>query len=142
MSDERSPTQDRVRFDRWLWAARFYKTRSLATTAVNGGRARLNGKRSKAGVPVRVGDRVTVRKGAFEFDLDVTGVAERRGSAQQAARLYVERPESIALREKRRAEMKIVIVPSYEGKGRPTKKQRRELERLRRQHPDDPHEAS
>lgn len=142
VDDSRGDRQLRsVRLDRWLWAARFYKTRSLATVAVKGGKARLNDRRTKPGATLRIGDRVTVRKGAYQFDVEVTALSERRGPAREAVGLYAETPESVALRQQRRAEMKVVVVPAYEGKGRPTKKQRRELERLRRQRPDDLHKA-
>lgn len=134
-------TDQRVRLDRWLWAARQYKTRSLASKAVGGGKVRLNDRRTKPGVAVQVGDRVTVRKGTYEFRLVVEALSEQRGPASEAITLYRETPDSIAEREKRRAQMKQSLIQGYEGKGRPTKKERRELERLRRRSPHDPHDG-
>ncbi len=138
---QEDPTDQRVRLDRWLWAARQYKTRSLASKAVGGGKVRLNDRRTKPGVAVHIGDRVTVRKGAYEFRLVVETLSEQRGSASEAIKLYRETPDSVAEREKRRAQMKQSLVQGYEGKGRPTKKDRRELERLRQRSPHAPHEG-
>src|SRR5438477_831819 len=78
----------RVRVDKWLWAARFYKTRSLATEAVEGGKVHVNGDRVKAARPLKEGDRVRVRRGTEEFDVVVTGLAEHRGTAAAAQALY------------------------------------------------------
>lgn len=123
---------DSVRFDRWLWAARFYKTRTLATSEVTGGKARLNGERVKPAAPVRVGDTVRVMKAPYEWVVEVTGLGERRGSAREARKLYQESEKSRQKREKRRIQMREVPVPTYEGKGRPTKKERREIDRMKR----------
>ena len=138
---QKDSTDQRVRLDRWLWATRQYKTRSLASKAVGGGTVRLNDRRAKPGVAVHIGDRVTVRKGPYEFQLIVEALSEQRGPAREAINLYRETPDSIAEREKRRTQMKQSLVQGYEGKGRPTKKERRELERLRRRSPDGPHEG-
>lgn len=123
---------DSVRFDRWLWAARFYKTRTLATSEVTGGKARLNGERVKPAAPVKVGDTVRVMKAPYEWVVEVTGLAERRGSAREARKLYQETEASREKREKRRIQMREVPVPTYEGKGRPTKKERREIDEMKR----------
>jgi ribosome-associated heat shock protein Hsp15 len=131
----------RVRLDRWLWAARQYKTRSLASKAVGGGKVRLNDQRAKPGAAVHVGDRVTVRKGPYEFRLIVDTLSEQRGPAREAVKLYTETAGSIAERDARRAQMKQSLVQGYEGKGRPTKKERREIERLRRRSLHGPHEG-
>lgn len=125
-----------VRLDRWLSAARQYKTRSMATQAIDGGTVKLNGRRVKPGAAVKVGDRIRVRKGAYEFDLVVRALAERRGAAREAAELYEETPESRARRELRALQMKHVPVPVYEGKGRPTKRDRRRIDSARRPQPD------
>ena len=121
-----------VRFDRWLWAARFYKTRTLASKEIAGGKARLNGERAKAAAPVRIGDTVRVLKAPYEWVVEVRGLAERRGPAREARKLYEEREESREKRRRRRIQMREVPVPTYEGKGRPTKKERREIERMKR----------
>lgn len=128
--------EDRVRLDKWLWAARLYKTRSQATQAVGGGRARLHGRRAKPGAPVAVGDGVTVRKGPFELDLVVRGLSDRRGPAREAAALYEETAESVARRERTAAVLRTQPVVVYEGKGRPTKRDRRRIERLVEEWPD------
>lgn len=124
---------DDVRFDRWLWAARFFKTRSQATRAVAGGKAHLGGRRAKPGARISVGDVVEVRKGSWQIEVVVEDLADRRGPAKVARGLYRETEESVRRREERAARRRhFGRAPEYEGKGRPTKKERRELERLRR----------
>ena len=117
----------RVRLDKWLWAARFYKSRSLAKTAVEGGKVHLNGARVKAAKEVGVGDTLTITRGDAVETVVVTGIAERRGSATLAATLYTETPESIDAREsvlaQRRMERAGLTVP----KRRPSKRDRRQL---------------
>ena len=122
----------KVRLDRWLVAARFYKTRGLAAEAVAGGKVQLNGKRTKRSHSVGPGDRVRIRKGPYEHDLEVKAVAERRGPAEKARTLYEESPESVKAREEIAAQMKAAAPAPYHGKGRPTKKQRRSMESFRR----------
>lgn len=129
---------DSVRFDRWLWAARFYKTRTLAASEIAGGKARLDGQRVKPAAPVRVGDTVRVLKPPYEWVVEVQALSERRGPAREARELYAETEASRAKRERRRIQMREVPVPTYEGKGRPTKKERREIERVRRRLRNDP----
>jgi len=122
-----------IRIDRWLWAARFFKTRSIATKAVAGGKARLNGSRTRPGTRVSVGDVIEVRKGSWRCEVVVEGLADRRGPASEARTLYRETEESVRRREALAARRRHVArAPEYEGRGRPTKKERRELERLRR----------
>ena len=125
--------KDRVRIDKWLWAARFYKTRSLATEAVVGGKVEVNGERAKPARLVRPGDQIVVRQPPFEWRLTVRGLAERRGPATVAQGLYEETAESRAERE-RLAERLRVAQPLfvYEEKGRPTKKDRRMIDRWER----------
>ena len=125
-----------VRIDRWLWAARMYKTRSQAAAAIDGGKVRVNDARPKTGAPVRVGDVVRVRHGPIERTLRVTGLAERRGRASEAAGLFEETAESLARRREREAQLKLMPDPTYRGKGRPTKRERRELDRLKDPWPD------
>ena len=121
---------DKVRLDRWLWAARFYKTRSQAAEAVSGGKVHVNDERAKRAKMIGAGDRVRVRHGPYEFLLTVTALGERRGSAKEAAKLYVEDPEGLAARTKLSEQLRVAPPPMFEGKGRPTKRDRRELERL------------
>ena len=123
--------EDRVRIDKWLWAARFFKTRSLATDAVEGGKVELNGEAVKPAKGVKVGDEVRIRLGPYEHVVDVRGLAERRGAPAVAQALYEERPESIAARERLREQLRLAPAAFvYEEKGRPTKKDRRELQRF------------
>lgn len=127
----------KVRLDRWLWAARWFKTRALATQAVTGGKVHLNGRRVKPAADLRTGDELRIVRGPYTFAVVVRGLAERRGSAKEAALLYEETDESREARELRRIQMRDMPVPSYEGKGRPTKRERRKLERARRRPPAD-----
>ncbi|MEO5799194.1 MAG: S4 domain-containing protein [Gemmatimonadales bacterium] len=123
-------TEAKVRLDKWLWAARFYKTRSAATEAVAGGKIEVNGEHPKPSKTVQPGDEIRVRLGPFEHILNVTGVAERRGSATQAAALFEETAASLAARA-RHAEM-LRLAPAMEfEEGKPSKKDRRALDKLR-----------
>jgi len=120
---------DRVRIDKWLWAARFYKTRSLATEAVTGGKVEVNGERAKPARPVRVGDEVVVRQPPFQWQLTVRGLAQRRGPARVAQALYEETVESRAERARLQEQLRVVQpLFVYEEKGRPTKKDRRMID--------------
>jgi ribosome-associated heat shock protein Hsp15 len=124
-------TSDRVRVDKWLWAARFYKTRSLATEAVGGGKVEVNGERAKPAKTVKPGDEIRVRLGPYEHILIVRDLAERRGSASVAQALYEETQASRDARQRLAAQL--AAAPStfvYEEKGRPTKKDRRDLSRF------------
>jgi ribosome-associated heat shock protein Hsp15 len=127
-----SVPQDRVRIDRWLWAARFFKTRSLAADAVGAGKVELNGERAKPAKLVQLGDEVSIRLGPYLHVVHVRGLSERRGPASVAATLYEETPESIA--ERARLAEQLRTAPAafvYEEKGRPTKRDRREIDRFR-----------
>ncbi|MEQ1519499.1 MAG: RNA-binding S4 domain-containing protein, partial [Usitatibacteraceae bacterium] len=95
-----------VRIDKWLWAARFFKTRSLAVDAVNAGRVEVNGERVKPAKSIKCGDRLLVRKPPVEFQVLVKAIADKRGSAVIAQTLYEESPESVAAREKVSAELR------------------------------------
>jgi ribosome-associated heat shock protein Hsp15 len=121
-----------VRLDKWLWAARFFKTRSLASEAINGGKIQLNGHRAKRAKPVQIGDEVRIRKGPFEQLVVVRGLAEKRGPAKVAQQLYEETAESLHKREMMAIQLKSVPETSYRTKGRPTKRERRDIERFKR----------
>jgi ribosome-associated heat shock protein Hsp15 len=121
----------RIRLDKWLWAARFYKTRALASEAVAGGKVQVNGDRAKRARPLVVGDEVRVRQGAYEFLVVVRALSARRGPASVAAELYQERPESRAAREAMALQLKTLHAAFVPEKGRPTKRDRRDLERLK-----------
>jgi ribosome-associated heat shock protein Hsp15 len=123
---------DRVRLDKWLWAARFYKTRSLAAEAIAGGKVQLNGDRVKRAKPVQIGDELRIRQGPYEQLILVRGVSERRGPAAIAAELYAEKPESVAAREAMAIQLKTLHAAFVPERGRPTKKDRREIEKLKR----------
>lgn len=127
MAHESSSDADAVRIDKWLWAARFFKTRSLATEAVNGGKVELNGLRPKPSKDVRVGDQLRVRLGPFIHELTVRALSDRRGPAAAAALLFEESAESIVAREKLREQHRLAPVAQYDDRGRPTKKDRRAL---------------
>jgi len=119
-----------VRLDRWLWAARFFKTRALAAAAVAGGKVHVNGTRAKPAKQLQVGDALRVRVGPYEWLVTVRGLSERRGPPKTAQALYDEDAEGRAARERLALQHKIAPAPAYQGKGRPTKKERREIERL------------
>ena len=121
----------RVRLDRWLWAARFFKTRALAAAAVGGGKVELNGARAKRAKPLAVGDRLRIRRGPFEYLVVVRALAEHRAPPAAAAALYDEDAEGRRRRERLAEQLRVAPSLRYEGKGRPTKKDRREIERLR-----------
>ena len=128
-----------VRLDKWLWAARFFKTRSLATDAVNGGKVELNGQRPKPAKEVKVGDLLRIRVGPFVHAVMVRALSDRRGPASAAALLFEESAESIAARERLREQHRLAPSVQYEEGGRPTKKDRRTMsafeERQRRRRP-------
>lgn len=116
-----------MRVDKWLWAARFYKHRGLATAAVEAGRIRVHGESVKPAHPVRVGDTLDIRKAAVVWVVEVTALADRRGSATDAAQLYRETDSSRAAREA--ALEKRSLAPTVARfDGRPTKRDRRKLE--------------
>ncbi len=121
----------RVRLDRWLWAARFFKTRALAAAAVGGGQVEVNGEHAKRAKPLAVGDRLRIRRGPFEYLVVVRAVAEHRGSPAVAAELYEEDAEGRRRRERQAEQLRIAPSLRYEGKGRPTKRERREIEKLK-----------
>jgi ribosome-associated heat shock protein Hsp15 len=121
----------RVRLDKWLWAARFYKTRGLASDAVAGNKVQVNGDRAKRGRPVQVGDEIRIRQGPYEHHVVVRALSARRGPASVAAELYEETPASRAAREAMALQLKTLHAAFVPDKGRPTKKDRRELGRLK-----------
>ena len=120
-----------MRIDKWLWAARFYKTRALAQAAVDGGKVRLNGERVKPSKELKLGDALALHIGAFDWEIRVAQLSDKRGSAAVAKTLYEETPESLARRTEQSALRKFVSDPSAERHGRPTKRERRQLERWR-----------
>ena len=120
-----------VRLDKWLWVARFFKTRAAAAQAIAAGRVEVNGVQAKPARPLAVGDRLRVRKPPYAFLVRVVALSAQRGSAKVAAGLYEEDAAGKASRERLARQLRIAPTPAFEGKGRPTKRDRRELERLR-----------
>ena len=120
-----------VRIDKWLWAARFFKTRGAATEAVLGGRVHVNGERVKPSKPVRAGDTLEVTIGTVRRVVAVIEVAERRGPASVAATMYAETAESRAAREQHALERRLARPPGADLGARPTKQARRRLDSLR-----------
>jgi ribosome-associated heat shock protein Hsp15 len=123
---------ERVRVDKWLWAARFFKTRGAATEAVLGGHVQVNGTRVKPARDVAVGDRLEITKAQERWTVVVAGLADRRGPASIAQALYEETPESAAERQKRRDERRLARPIGADLSERPTKRDRRRLDALRR----------
>lgn len=123
---------ERVRIDKWLWAARFFKTRGAATDAVVGGHVQVNGARVKPARDVAVGDRLEISKAQQRWTVVVRGLADRRGPAAVAQQLYEETPESAAERQKRRDERRLAKPLGADLSERPTKRDRRRLDALRR----------
>ena len=124
-----------MRLDKWLWAARFFKTRTLAVEAVEGGRVSVNGDRAKPAKELRIGDTLSIRRPPFEHVVRVRELSDKRGSAAVAAALFEETEESRARRTVLAAEMKSLPQPRF--KGRPTKKTRRDYEKWLRSSDDE-----
>lgn len=120
-----------IRIDKWLWAARFFKTRSLAAQAIAGGKIKVNGERVKAARPIRPGDESRIRIGPYEYTIRVLHLSGRRGPATEAASLYQESDESKAARSQLAARLAAERVHSPGQKGRPSKRARRELIRFK-----------
>ena len=119
-----------MRIDKWLWAARFFKTRSLAQQAIVAGQVKLNDERVKPAHELRVGDSVFLKKKDFEWNIKVQALSEKRGPAEVARKLYEETAASRAERERRADLRRYGAEPSAELKGRPTKRDRRTLEKF------------
>jgi ribosome-associated heat shock protein Hsp15 len=122
-------TDSTTRIDKWLWAARFFKTRSLATDAVDGGKVRVNVERIKPARNVKIGDTVDIDNGATEWEVVVQAIADKRGSASIAQTLYGETEKSVAERVKKTEQRKLFREPGEAIRGRPTKRDRRQLDK-------------
>jgi len=126
-----NPAEGHVRIDKWLWAARFFKTRSQASQAVAGGLVHVNGQRVKPARQLGVGERLRITRGREVFLVQVIGLAERRGSAAQARLLFEETEESLLAREAGRQERRLVSdTPGLFSAGRPGKRDRRLIRRF------------
>jgi ribosome-associated heat shock protein Hsp15 len=117
----------RIRLDKWLWAARFYKTRSLAAQAIEAGRARADDQRVKPSHAIKAGTQVTLRKDALVWNLEVAAVTDKRGPASEAAKMYRESPKSAVAREEEIARRRAAAASAPRTPGRPTKRDRRKL---------------
>ena len=129
-ADRRGDEADdgRIRFDKWLWAARFYKTRSLCVQAIDTGQVRVNGDRAKPARNMRVGELVSKRKSGIVCEVTVTALSDRRGNATDAAKLYCETEASMAAREEAHLLRRANDAAQPRFPGRPTKRERRKLE--------------
>lgn len=125
-----NPPFAKMRLDKWLWAARFFKTRSLAAQAIENGRVKLNGERAKPARELRVGDRLVLRIGDADWEVTVRGLAMQRGPAPVAQTLYEEDAASLARRQAEREARKLAASPAADIKGRPTKRDRRQIHRF------------
>jgi ribosome-associated heat shock protein Hsp15 len=124
--------QEKVRIDKWLWAARFFKTRSLASKAVSGGHVHLNGGRIKPARMVQESDRLQIRRGEEEFTVDILALSSRRGPATVARTLYRETEESVISREAAREQRRLLRTPAVRPQGRPDKRERRKIRKFLR----------
>ncbi len=124
--------KEKVRVDKWLWAARFFKTRGLASRAVSGGHVQLNGGRIKPSRPVQIGDRLRVKRGVEVFTVDVLALSSRRGPATVARTLYEETEESQVLREAEQEQRRLVRAPASRPERRPDKRDRRKIRQFLR----------
>ncbi len=120
-----------IRLDKWLWAARFFKTRSLATDAVSGGKVKLNGAPTKPARDTKPGDRLDIANSETRWTVTVLALSDKRGPASEARLLYEETPESIAAREAEQMRRKFTQEPAADLHGRPTKRDRRQIDRYR-----------
>ena len=123
-----------MRLDKWLWAARFFKTRSQATDAVDGGHVEVNGDRAKPAKHLSIGDELRIRLNQNTYVLHVRGFSERRGPASEARQLYQETDASIAERERLAEQRRLAPAPAYEEGGRPTKRDRRDMAKVKRRY--------
>lgn len=125
------PEDDSVRLDKWLWAARFFKTRALAVDAIEGGKVDVNGDRAKRAKPLRPGDQVRIRLGPFEHLVTVVALSGRRGPAAEAAKLYAEDAAAKHRREQLAEAHRIARQSFAHGEGKPSRQEREATRRLR-----------
>ncbi len=121
-----------VRIDSWLWAARFFKTRTLAKNAIEGGKIHIDGNRTKASKAVQSGQTVTISKGTEHFEVVVRGLSNKRGPAKVAQTLYEETSESVAKREMNSEQRKLARAAAAAPDHKPSKKERRDIQRFKR----------
>jgi ribosome-associated heat shock protein Hsp15 len=131
MHEDEQGSAGKVRLDKWLWAARFFKTRALAAEAIDGGKVEVNGDRAKRAKLVHAGDEIRLRQGPVEWQLRVQDVAERRGSAEIAQRLYEETADGLRKRLAAQQQLRDMPTAFAFGDSKPGKRDRRELRRLK-----------
>lgn len=129
-AQQKHAEMDKVRIDKWLWAARFYKTRSLAKQAIEGGKVHVDGQRVKASKDLTLGMTLTIRQGWDDKEVVVVALSDQRRGAPEAAKLYTETEASIARREDLAAQRK-ALGAGVQTEGRPNKKQRRQIHRFK-----------
>ncbi len=122
---------DKVRIDKWLWAARFFRTRALAAQAVTGGKVHVNGQRVKPAYNAKVADQITIQKGPYSYLVTVDALARKRGPAREMAALYTESAASLAARAAIKEERRLIAASTPHQEGRPSKRDRRQLIRFR-----------
>ena len=125
---------EKIRVDKWLWAARFFKTRAAAATAVNGGKVHVNGQRVKSSRPIQTGDQLEITRGQVQAVVDVMELSDKRGPAKVAQTLYEETTESIKQRELKSQQRKLLNASMPRSQGKPDKHQRRELRKVSGKH--------
>ena len=125
-------SENTIRLDKWLWAARFFKTRRLAADAITGGKIQLNGHRAKPGKEVRIGSQLTISKGPYRWEIAITTITKQRRPAKEAILLYDETPESHLQRQKEVAKKRQENLLQNLADKRPNKKQRRQIHRFTR----------
>ncbi|MEA3274979.1 MAG: S4 domain-containing protein [Pseudomonadota bacterium] len=130
MTKQDNDRRDEIRLDKWLWAARFFKTRQLAIEAINGGKVHINGQRAKPGKTVRAGTHLTIHKGSLQWQLEVKDVSKQRRPAPEAALLYEETEESRLRRQELVQQRRESGVHPQPTKGKPTKRDRRMIQRF------------
>ncbi len=131
-TNSKTKGEKKIRIDKWLWAARFYKTRSLASEAIKGGKVSVNSHRAKPSREVELGDTLVLRQGFDEKTVIVQALSDKRGPATVAQQLYQETADSIQKREKEKELRKVAAVQRPHGEGRPTKRSRRQIHRFTR----------
>lgn len=129
----RNTTPQGMRLDKWLWCARFFKTRQLAAEAVLGGKVHLNGQRTKPGKPVRIGSRLTIHKGPYEWDIEIVQLPNQRRPASEASGFYIETPESHERRQRLNARIRAERAATPVSERRPNKRERRLIHRFKQQ---------
>ncbi len=125
-----------MRLDKWLWVARFFKTRQLAAEAINGGKVHLNGQRSKPGKEVKPGSKIRIHKASLEWDIEVLGLSKQRRPAPEARLLFLESEASKRAREQQIEQQKLLKAAEPKQAHRPTKKDRRQIHRFIQKQPE------